>query len=243
MLELFIPMPVSPFKASVWPLSKEIHRLQSVQNVQSGNNSQCLNVIMEPGNLCFGLVPPTGDNCPSSRWNVMCRPCCEYHLIRCRCPSRGSSVGYTVPCCRNALDQCDPCIVHPGASSPPHTAHLPSFFLSFFLSKFGCVALFAVPGCSLFENCKTCHNGTWKANDDFFVNGKYCTDCRQGWSGGDCRSESHFYSAMLLTLSRHPFCRHIALFAADAARAAESLSRVQCSSSIASLTRFIFTAR
>ncbi|XP_042344706.1 inactive serine protease PAMR1-like isoform X2 [Plectropomus leopardus] len=86
----------------------------------------------------------------------MCRPCCEYHLIQCRCPSKGSKVGYTVPCCRNALDQCDPCIIH--------------------------------PGCSLFENCKTCHNGTWKANDDFFINGKYCTECRQGWSGGDCKT-------------------------------------------------------
>uniref|UniRef100_A0A673BXW6 Si:ch211-102l7.3 n=1 Tax=Sphaeramia orbicularis TaxID=375764 RepID=A0A673BXW6_9TELE len=86
----------------------------------------------------------------------MCRPCCEYQLIQCRCPSKGSKVGYTVPCCRNALDQCDPCIIH--------------------------------PGCSLFENCKSCHNGTWRANDDFFVNGKYCTECRQGWSGGDCKT-------------------------------------------------------
>uniref|UniRef100_A0A667Z448 Inactive serine protease PAMR1 n=1 Tax=Myripristis murdjan TaxID=586833 RepID=A0A667Z448_9TELE len=86
----------------------------------------------------------------------MCRPCCEYHLIQCRCPAQGSRVGYTVPCCRNALDQCDPCIIH--------------------------------PGCSLFENCKTCHNGTWQANDDFFVNGRFCTECRQGWSGGDCRT-------------------------------------------------------
>uniref|UniRef100_A0A8C2WB63 Peptidase domain containing associated with muscle reration 1 n=1 Tax=Cyclopterus lumpus TaxID=8103 RepID=A0A8C2WB63_CYCLU len=86
----------------------------------------------------------------------MCRPCCEYHLIQCRCPSRGSGVGYTVPCCRNVLDECDPCIIH--------------------------------PGCSLFENCKSCNNGTWKANDDFFVDGKYCTECRPGWSGGDCRT-------------------------------------------------------
>ncbi|XP_059210013.1 inactive serine protease PAMR1 [Centropristis striata] len=108
--------------------------------------------------LCVTAWPhvPTADNCPSSRWNVMCRPCCEYHLIQCLCPSKGSKVGYTVPCCRNALDQCDPCIIH--------------------------------PGCSLFENCKTCHNGTWKANDDFFVNGKFCTECRQGWSGGDCKT-------------------------------------------------------
>uniref|UniRef100_A0A3P8RI48 Peptidase domain containing associated with muscle regeneration 1a n=1 Tax=Amphiprion percula TaxID=161767 RepID=A0A3P8RI48_AMPPE len=86
----------------------------------------------------------------------MCRPCCEYDLIQCRCPSKGTKVGYTVPCCRNAVNQCDPCIIH--------------------------------PGCSLFENCKTCHNGTWKANDDFFVNGKYCTECREGWSGGDCKT-------------------------------------------------------
>lgn len=136
-----IPMPVGPFKPSVWSLSN--HRLQSskIYNLEI-TASAARTVIMEPGNLCFGLVPPTGDNCPSSRWNVMCRPCCEYHLIKCRCPSRGSSVGYTVPCCRNALDQCDPCIVHPGASSPSHTFRvrflLPSllsvfpFFLSFF---------------------------------------------------------------------------------------------------------------
>ncbi|XP_029904515.1 inactive serine protease PAMR1 [Myripristis murdjan] len=111
--------------------------------------------------LCVTAWPydskaPEGDNCPSSEWSVMCRPCCEYHLIQCRCPAQGSRVGYTVPCCRNALDQCDPCIIH--------------------------------PGCSLFENCKTCHNGTWQANDDFFVNGRFCTECRQGWSGGDCRT-------------------------------------------------------
>ncbi|XP_035020888.1 inactive serine protease PAMR1 isoform X1 [Hippoglossus stenolepis] len=111
-------------------------------------------------NICFCVTAwpraPTGDTCPSAEWSIMCRPCCEYHLIQCQCPSKGSRVGYTVPCCRNALDQCDPCIIH--------------------------------PGCSLFENCKTCHNGTWRANDDFFVNGKFCTECRQGWSGGDCKT-------------------------------------------------------
>lgn len=26
-------------------------------------------------------------------------------------------MGYTVPCCRNALNQCDPCIFHPGTPS------------------------------------------------------------------------------------------------------------------------------
>ncbi|XP_041835945.1 inactive serine protease PAMR1 isoform X2 [Melanotaenia boesemani] len=111
-------------------------------------------------NLCFCLTgwihALTAGNCPSSKWNAMCRPCCEYHLIQCWCPSNGLRVGYTVPCCRGALDQCDPCIIH--------------------------------PGCSLFENCKSCLNGTWRANDDFFVNGKYCTECRQGWSGGDCKT-------------------------------------------------------
>ncbi|XP_056874371.1 uncharacterized protein LOC130516950 isoform X2 [Takifugu flavidus] len=121
------------------------------------------NTLLEPKlfylllNLCHSATAwPQADSCPSSRWNAMCRPCCEYQLIQCRCPSKGLKVGYTVPCCRNALNQCDPCIFH--------------------------------PGCSLFENCKTCHNGTWKANDDFFVNGKYCTECRQGWSGGDCKT-------------------------------------------------------
>ncbi|KAI3376902.1 hypothetical protein L3Q82_000152 [Scortum barcoo] len=125
-------------------------------------------------NLCFSVTAwPHGDNCPSSEWSVMCRPCCEYHLIQCRCPSKGSKVGYTVPCCRNALDQCDPCIIH--------------------------------PGCSLFENCKTCHNGTWRANDDFFVNGKYCTECRQGWSGGDCKTYCRF---SLLSLEPDHNCRY-----------------------------------
>lgn len=70
--------------------------------------------------LCFGSTALKGDNCPSSEWSVMCRPCCEYHLIQCRCPSKGSRVGYTVPCCRNALDQCDPCIIHPGTFSLCH---------------------------------------------------------------------------------------------------------------------------
>ncbi|KAK5874347.1 hypothetical protein PBY51_019301 [Eleginops maclovinus] len=82
-------------------------------------------------NVCFCATAwPSADNCPSSQWSAMCRPCCEYQLIQCRCPSKGSRVGYTVPCCRNALDECDPCIFH--------------------------------QGCSLFENCKACHNGTWK---------------------------------------------------------------------------------
>lgn len=47
-------------------------------------------------------------------------------------------------------------------------------------------------GCSVFENCKTCNNGTWKAQDDFYIREQYCTDCRQGWSGGDCMSKFGF---------------------------------------------------
>ncbi|XP_035252083.1 inactive serine protease PAMR1 isoform X2 [Anguilla anguilla] len=93
-------------------------------------------------------------NCPGAEWNIMCRGCCEYDQIRCKCPAQGTLVGYSVPCCRNAINECDPCIIH--------------------------------PGCSIFENCKRCNNGTWGAKDDFFIKGKYCTECRPGWSGGDC---------------------------------------------------------
>uniref|UniRef100_A0A4W5LQN2 Inactive serine protease PAMR1 n=1 Tax=Hucho hucho TaxID=62062 RepID=A0A4W5LQN2_9TELE len=94
------------------------------------------------------------NHCPGPEWNVMCRGCCEYDVIRCKCPLQGIPVGYAVPCCRNALNECDPCIIH--------------------------------PGCSIFENCRRCNNGTWGPRDDFFVKGKYCAECRPGWSGGDC---------------------------------------------------------
>nr|XP_029490336.1 inactive serine protease PAMR1-like [Oncorhynchus nerka] len=94
------------------------------------------------------------NHCPGPEWNVMCRGCCEYDVIRCKCPFQGTPVGYAVPCCRNAINECDPCIIH--------------------------------PGCSIFENCKQCNNGTWGPRDDFFVKGKYCAECRPGWSGGDC---------------------------------------------------------
>ncbi|XP_019749625.1 inactive serine protease PAMR1 isoform X1 [Hippocampus comes] len=94
------------------------------------------------------------NHCPGPEWNVMCRGCCEYDVIRCKCPLQGTSVGYAVPCCRNAINECDPCIIH--------------------------------PGCSLFENCKRCNNGTWGPKDDFFIRGQYCAECRPGWSGGDC---------------------------------------------------------
>ncbi|KAM7002686.1 inactive serine protease PAMR1 [Tautogolabrus adspersus] len=94
------------------------------------------------------------NHCPGPEWNVMCRGCCEYDVIRCKCPLQGTPVGYAVPCCRNAINECDPCIIH--------------------------------PGCSIFENCKRCNNGTWGPRDDFFITGKYCAECRPGWSGGDC---------------------------------------------------------
>ncbi|XP_029010596.1 inactive serine protease PAMR1 isoform X2 [Betta splendens] len=84
----------------------------------------------------------------------MCRGCCEYDVIRCKCPLQGTPVGYAVPCCRNAINECDPCIIH--------------------------------PGCSIFENCKRCNNGTWGPRDNFFIGGEYCSECRPGWSGGDC---------------------------------------------------------
>ncbi|XP_068170211.1 inactive serine protease PAMR1 isoform X2 [Antennarius striatus] len=94
------------------------------------------------------------NHCPGPEWNVMCRGCCEYDVIRCKCPLQGTPVGYAVPCCRNAINECDPCIIH--------------------------------PGCSIFENCKRCNNGTWGPQDDFFIRGKFCSECRPGWSGGDC---------------------------------------------------------
>ncbi|XP_072291385.1 inactive serine protease PAMR1-like isoform X2 [Eucyclogobius newberryi] len=94
------------------------------------------------------------NHCPGPEWSVMCRGCCEYDVIRCKCPLQGTQVGYAVPCCRNAINECDPCIIH--------------------------------PGCSIFENCKRCNNGTWGSRDDFFITGRYCAECRPGWSGGDC---------------------------------------------------------
>ncbi|OCT81998.1 inactive serine protease PAMR1 [Xenopus laevis] len=43
------------------------------------------------------------------------------------------------------------------------------------------------PGCSIFENCKSCYNGSWGGTlDDFYIKGSYCSECRMGWYGGDC---------------------------------------------------------
>lgn len=58
-------------------------------------------------------------------------------------------------------------------------------YLSVFL-----FCVFFLLGCSIFENCKRCNNGTWGPRDDFFITGKYCAECRPGWSGGDCMSKS-----------------------------------------------------
>uniref|UniRef100_A0A803WDV8 Inactive serine protease PAMR1 n=1 Tax=Ficedula albicollis TaxID=59894 RepID=A0A803WDV8_FICAL len=47
------------------------------------------------------------------------------------------------------------------------------------------VALFL--GCTIFENCKSCRNGSWGGTlDDFYIKGIYCAECRAGWYGGDC---------------------------------------------------------
>nr|XP_008267988.1 inactive serine protease PAMR1 isoform X1 [Oryctolagus cuniculus] len=43
------------------------------------------------------------------------------------------------------------------------------------------------PGCTIFENCKSCRNGSWGGTlDDFYVKGFYCAECHAGWYGGDC---------------------------------------------------------
>ncbi|NXL08929.1 PAMR1 protease, partial [Mesembrinibis cayennensis] len=43
------------------------------------------------------------------------------------------------------------------------------------------------PGCTIFENCKSCRNGSWGGTlDDFYIKGIYCAECRAGWYGGDC---------------------------------------------------------
>lgn len=47
-----------------------------------------------------------------------------------------------------------------------------------------------LPGCTIFENCKSCRNGSWGGTlDDFYIKGIYCAECRAGWYGGDCMSK------------------------------------------------------
>ncbi|KAK2842067.1 hypothetical protein Q5P01_012267 [Channa striata] len=137
-----------------------IHAIPWTTTFISGKESWFLFILLF---IFLSLPPGTAwpydyrylyNHCPGPEWNVMCRGCCEYDVIRCKCPLQGTPVGYAVPCCRNAINECDPCIIH--------------------------------PGCSIFENCKRCNNGTWGPRDDFFISGKYCAECRPGWSGGDC---------------------------------------------------------
>lgn len=71
-------------------------------------------------------------------------------------------------------------------------------FSAIFVSYFTALLFLALPlsGCSIFENCKRCNNGTWGPRDDFFISGEYCAECRPGWSGGDCMSESFHASSL-----------------------------------------------
>ncbi|NXB35495.1 PAMR1 protease, partial [Eulacestoma nigropectus] len=52
------------------------------------------------------------------------------------------------------------------------------------------------PGCTIFENCKSCRNGSWGGTlDDFYIKGIYCAECRAGWYGGDCMRCGHVLRA------------------------------------------------
>uniref|UniRef100_A0A8C2TX29 Inactive serine protease PAMR1 n=1 Tax=Coturnix japonica TaxID=93934 RepID=A0A8C2TX29_COTJA len=52
------------------------------------------------------------------------------------------------------------------------------------------------PGCTIFENCKSCRNGSWGGTlDDFYIKGIYCAECRAGWYGGDCMRCGQVYRA------------------------------------------------
>ncbi|XP_075044434.1 inactive serine protease PAMR1 isoform X1 [Mixophyes fleayi] len=67
------------------------------------------------------------------------------------------------------------------------------------------------PGCSIFENCKTCHNGSWGGMlDDFYVKGSYCAECRIGWYGGDCMRCGEVIQAAHgeIMLESYPFNAH-----------------------------------
>lgn len=51
-------------------------------------------------------------------------------------------------------------------------------------------AVTLLSGCTIFENCKSCRNGSWGGTlDDFYIKGIYCAECRAGWYGGDCMSK------------------------------------------------------
>lgn len=135
-------------------LIRSLHFCQTLRCFYAVGQFQ-LYVIWPCALVCLGLTRLTEDSCPSSRWNAMCRPCCEYQLIQCQCPSKGLKVGYTVPCCRNALNQCDPCIIPPGTTSvtathlTSHTQHIPERQLVFciFFQPFSFLFLFEAAVC------------------------------------------------------------------------------------------------
>ncbi|TRY85811.1 hypothetical protein DNTS_011858, partial [Danionella cerebrum] len=135
-------------------------------------------------------------SCPGSEWSVLCRGCCERALIHCVCPVHGAPVGYTLPCCRNAEGVCEPCTIHSGelTTESQHEERLVTdlqiaaqmFSSDLTELKLGINADVMSPGCSVFQNCKRCNNGSWAAPDQFFLSGAFCSECRPGWSGGDC---------------------------------------------------------
>ncbi|KAM4617364.1 inactive serine protease PAMR1 [Discoglossus pictus] len=67
------------------------------------------------------------------------------------------------------------------------------------------------PGCTIFENCKTCNNGSWGGTlDAFYVKGSYCSECRMGWYGGDCMRCGEVIQAARgeIMLEGYPFNAH-----------------------------------
>ncbi|XP_051476117.1 inactive serine protease PAMR1 isoform X3 [Apus apus] len=63
------------------------------------------------------------------------------------------------------------------------------------------------PGCTIFENCKSCRNGSWGGTlDDFYIKGIYCAECRAGWYGGDCMrcGQVHWASRGQILLEGYP---------------------------------------
>ncbi|XP_063293960.1 inactive serine protease PAMR1 [Pelobates fuscus] len=67
------------------------------------------------------------------------------------------------------------------------------------------------PGCTIFENCKTCQNGSWGGTlDDFYIKGSYCSQCRIGWYGGDCMRCGEVIQAARgeIIMESYPFNAH-----------------------------------
>ncbi|XP_018412983.1 PREDICTED: inactive serine protease PAMR1 [Nanorana parkeri] len=67
------------------------------------------------------------------------------------------------------------------------------------------------PGCTIFDNCKSCYNGSWGGTlDDFYVKGKYCSECRIGWYGGDCMRCGEVIQAARgeIMMESYPFNAH-----------------------------------